>query len=129
MNCLSDAHVRPAAAEIAAHSGINFAVRRAWVFGEQRRGRHNLARLAITALRHVQVDPCFLQRVRAIGRESFNRGDLLAGNTGEGRLAGAYGFPSDLHRAGPALTDAASVFGSMEVERIPKGPQKRSIGC
>ena len=43
--------------------------------GEQRRRRHDLAGLAVAALRHVELLPRALQRMRAVGRQPFDRRD------------------------------------------------------
>ena len=45
---------------------------------EQRRGRHDLAGLAVAALRHVDLLPRQLQRVGAVGRQPFDRRDGCA---------------------------------------------------
>ena len=46
---------------------------------QQRRHRHDHARLAVAALRHVVLEPGLLHLVqRAAGGEAFDRGDLLA---------------------------------------------------
>jgi hypothetical protein len=65
---IPDAQVSAAPAQIAVHGGIDLSIRRFWMFDKQRRSRHNLPGLAIAALRHVNVEPGSLQRVRTIGR-------------------------------------------------------------
>ena len=50
------------------------------VLREQRRGRHQLAGLTVAALRHVELLPRALQRMRAVGRQPFDRRDLGAGD-------------------------------------------------
>src|SRR5437667_12422799 len=56
----ADSHVRPAAADVPRHGGVDVAVGRVGVGGEQRRCGHDLAGLAIAALRHLQLDPGLL---------------------------------------------------------------------
>ena len=57
-------------------------VRRIGVVGKQRRGRHQLPRLAIPTLGYLLVDPGLLQGMQLIftGRQTFYGGDLLALN-------------------------------------------------
>src|SRR3981081_1484857 len=54
---LADSHVSAAAADIPRHGGIDSAIGRVRVAGEQGRGGHDLAGLAIAPLRHLQPDP------------------------------------------------------------------------
>src|SRR5229473_1149011 len=53
----ADAIVGAATAYVPAHGAFDFGVGRALHLGEQRRRAHDLARLAIAALRHVVRDP------------------------------------------------------------------------
>src|SRR5438093_1992757 len=50
LDSLADSHVRPAAADVPRHGGVDVAVSRVGVGGEQRRCGHDLAGLAIAAL-------------------------------------------------------------------------------
>ena len=51
---------------------------------------------------------------------------------GTGVMHERYGLPADMHRASAALADAATVFGAVEIEYVPKYPEKwrvcRDIG-
>src|SRR5258706_8626209 len=58
LDSLADSHISAAATDVPGHGGVDIAIGRARLGGEQRRCGHDLAGLAITALRHVQVDPC-----------------------------------------------------------------------
>src|SRR5215510_12209361 len=80
MDRFADARVSPAAADVAGHRSVD--VRIAWVrIGREQRGRgHDLPRLAVTALWDLELDPCALDWMAAIARETFDRGDRLAGN-------------------------------------------------
>src|SRR5688572_28317158 len=54
---LLDAQVGAAAAYVAGHRGVDLRVARPGISGQQRRRRHDLAGLAIAALRHVDFLP------------------------------------------------------------------------
>src|SRR3989344_7751219 len=82
--------VGSATAQYARHRGIDVGVGWLRIFCEQRGSGHDLARLAVTALRHVQRDPCLLRRMVTPRREPFDSGDFLAGDGGDRRNTGAH---------------------------------------
>src|SRR5260221_3862502 len=57
VDCGSDADIGGAAADIAAHRVVDVGVGRLRVLLQQRCRRHDFARLAITALRHLKLQP------------------------------------------------------------------------
>src|SRR6476646_12300497 len=59
----ADAHVRTAATEIALHGGVDIGVAGISVAVDERRSTHELARLAVAALRDVQLGPRLLHGV------------------------------------------------------------------
>src|SRR6266849_3379519 len=59
----TDALIGAASADIAGHCGVDVGISRLRRAGEQRRGRHDLAGLAIAALHHLEVEPGLLQRL------------------------------------------------------------------
>src|SRR5580692_752640 len=63
-----DARIGAAAADVAVHVADDVVAARILVGREQCRGLHDLAGLAVTALRHLQVEPGLLQRMVAVGR-------------------------------------------------------------
>src|SRR5215475_11573755 len=65
-------------AEIAGHSAVDVLVRRRRLLLEQSCGLHDLAGLAIAALRHPQAPPGHLDDVLALGIEAFDGDDRLA---------------------------------------------------
>src|SRR5688572_681473 len=71
-----DASIRPAAAQVAVH-GLDDLLTRGLRRLRQQRGRlHDLARLTIAALQHLQLDPRLLQRMAgAVGGKAFDRRD------------------------------------------------------
>src|SRR5712691_5753184 len=68
----ADPLVGAAAADVG-HRGVDIGVARAAVLGEQRRGSHDLPRLAVAALRHVLGDPGPLHPVAAARRQPLDR--------------------------------------------------------
>src|SRR6267142_4376315 len=65
---LNDPLIGPAAAKIVGHRGLDLGQRRILALGDQGGGRHDLAALAIAALRHADLHPGFLHRMRAVAR-------------------------------------------------------------
>src|SRR5438874_722271 len=90
--------------------------------------RHDHAALAIAALRYVVGDPGLLHLVqRAVAGESLDRGDLLADGFADRYAAGAHRDPVDMHSAGAALCNAASVFGAGQPDILPDRPKQRRV--
>src|SRR6266404_2430533 len=90
---------------------------------EKRRHRHDHSGLAISALRYVVVDPGFLHLVQcAVGRQSFNGGDLLASGVADQYAARAHRNAIDMDGTGPALCNAATVFGARKADVFPDRP-------
>src|ERR1700675_4382754 len=95
---------------------------------EQGRDRHDHAALAIAALRNVVGHPGLLHLVqRAIAGEAFDRGNLLAGGFADRDAAGAHRHAVDMDRAGPALCNAATVFGPGQSDILPNRPKQRGV--
>src|SRR3989441_3647588 len=92
--------VGPAAADVAAHRFVDVGVGRRAVLCEKGARAHNLARLAVAALRHVVPDPGRLHRLTGGGgADRFDGGHLLTRCRGYRRRAGAHGLPIEVHRA------------------------------
>src|SRR6202166_4306633 len=90
--------------------------------------RHDHAPLTIAALRHVVGDPGLLHLVQgALGREPLDGGDLFAGGLADRDAAGARRDAVDMDRAGPALCNAAAVFGAGQADIFPDCPKQRRI--
>src|SRR6185503_11417021 len=96
----------------------------------QERGRcHDLPGLAVPALRHVDGRPRFLDRVRAIGRQAFDRDYLVGGlHVAHRQGAGAHDLAVEVHGAGAALRDAASVLGARQPDLLADHPEQRRVG-
>src|SRR5436309_7928238 len=123
----ADPLVRAAAADVG-HRRVDVAVGGMRSFREQRRGGHDLPRLAVAALRHVFLDPRALHGVRAVLGEAFDRGHPFAGDGGHGQYAGARRDAVQVDGAGAALGDAAAELGAGEPERVAQHPEERRVG-
>jgi len=128
MNGLADAQVGAAAAQIAAHGFVDFRIGWLGVFGEERGGRHDLARLAVATLRNIQFHPGLLQSMRGVGREAFDGGDVSINGSPERRHAGALWLSIDVNGTSAALANPATVFGAVKVENIAQHPQQGGVG-
>src|SRR5438105_14649450 len=100
--------IAAAAADVAAHLAVDLVLGRVLVRREQRGGLHDLAGLAIAALRDIEGAPRLLHRVVALRVEPLDRRHRAAPNSVDGADAGACGLTVDLTGAGPAQRDAAA---------------------
>src|ERR1041385_1818877 len=128
MDRSSDALVRPAATEIAVHGLVDVAVARFLLLHQQPGRGHDLAGLAVAALRHVLGDPRFLQRVRERRREAFDGDDLARLDVGQLRAAGTNGLAVREHRARPAQATAAAELRAGHSELVAENPEERGVG-
>src|SRR4051794_33557754 len=109
--------------------GVDVRVGRLRLLGEKRRRRHHHAGLAVAALRHVEGEPGFLDRMRADRRQPLDGDDLLVGaHRAQGQRAGAGRDAVDMHRAGAALGDAAAILRAGHAELLADHPQQRRVG-
>src|ERR1700676_5124858 len=112
MDRLANSLVRPAAADIAAHSVINFRVAWRSFFSKQRHCGHNLSGLTISTLRNVDFHPGLLHGMSAVGGKPLDGGDLFARNAGDRRHTGTGRFTFDMYRAGSAQRHATPKLGA-----------------
>jgi hypothetical protein len=108
---------------------VNICIGGSGVFREQRRRGHDHAHLAISALRHLLLDPRKLRRMPPVGCKPFNRGDAAAGHRGDSRGAGARGLAVHVYGAGATEGHPAAEFRSRQSERIAKHSEQRRIGA
>src|SRR3979409_2384992 len=66
MNRFANTLIRSAAADVAAHKIVNFDIGGRGLLAEQGNGGHDLAGLAVAALRNVYFHPGFLDRVAGV---------------------------------------------------------------
>jgi hypothetical protein len=124
----ADARIGAAAAQIPTHSSVDIVICGLWHLGQKRGGGGDLPGLTIAALRDLVVDPSSLNRVQRLGRaEAVNGGDRPPDITGQ-NLTGADGLAVNLHGAGPALCNAATIFHAFEVQLIAQHPKERHVG-
>src|SRR6266581_1183523 len=91
LDSLADAHISAAATDVPRHGGVDVAIGRVGLGGEQRRRGHDLAGLAIAALRHLKLDPGLLNLLAGgRGADGLDRGDALPGRGRDGRDARAH---------------------------------------
>ena len=128
MNRLANSWVRSAAADIPAHGFVNVFVGWFGFFRQQHRGAHDLSGLAVAALRHVQLNPRFLQRMREIRGQSFDGRHVLAFDARYRRHAGANRLAVQVHGARSAQRHPATEFRPGHPQRLPQHPQQRSRG-
>src|SRR5688572_10294740 len=123
-----DAHVGAAAADVWAHVLHDLLAARPGVFPEQRRGAHDLARLAVAALGHLLRDPRLLQRVARVAREAFYGGNAPALKVLDRIQAREVGLAVDMHGAGSALPHSTAELGTRELQLLAQDPQQRRVG-
>src|SRR6266571_3642363 len=88
LNSRADSDISTAATNVPRHGGVDIAIGRLGLGGEHRRRGHDLAGLAIAALRHLQLDPGLLDLFAGgRGTDGLDSGDALAGRGGDRRDA------------------------------------------
>ena len=123
-----DARVAAAAADIAAHGGVDVLVRGPGRVAEQGRGGHDLSSLTVAALGHVERHPCGLQFLAdGSGGHALDGGDGRRADAGDRRLAGSYGLAIHMHGAGPAKPGSAAELAAFQVKLVAQDPQERHI--
>src|SRR5580658_8435483 len=83
MDAGADALVGRAAADVPVHGVVNVAVARGGFSGQERGRRHDLPRLAIAALWHVELSPRGAHRLDGFPLEALNRYDFHLGGVGQ----------------------------------------------
>src|SRR5271165_6926584 len=90
--------------------------------------RHDLTRLTITALGHVELHPGGLQRPSdRMGGHSFDGCDGGLANGRDWRQAGARRLAVEMDGAGAAEPDAAAELAALQVKFVAQHPKQGSI--
>src|SRR5262245_60399623 len=128
VNGLAHLLIRAAAADIG-DPRVDVGVARPGLLLQECRDRHDHPGLTVAALGDVVVQPGFLNLVQdAAARQALDRRDLLALDRGDGQHAGPDRLAVQVHRAGAAHCDAASVLGAREPGLLADRPQKGRAG-
>ena len=91
----TDARIGTAATNVPGHRAVDVGVARFRIGCEQRVRAHDLPRLAIAALRHIQFEPSLLDLLACGGTaDRFDRGDALTCCSRDRRNAERTGLPS-----------------------------------
>src|SRR5260221_3431906 len=124
----ANADIGPTAADVAGHRVVDVGIRRMRVAREQRRSRHDLARLAVAALNDLPVEPGLLdlgdRRSRADGLDRRDLGGDDAVDRGD---TGTGGDAVDMHSAGAAERHAAAELRAGHAEHVAQHPQERDV--
>src|SRR5882672_2802305 len=107
--------------------GVDIGVGRVRIGLEIGHRRHDLAGLAVTALRDLFAQPRLLHRMLAVGREPLDGGDLLPFDAADRHRARTDGLSVDVHGAGAALGNAAAELRSGQSDLLTQDPEKRGI--
>src|SRR5206468_8226843 len=81
--------------------------------------------LAVAALRHIDLDPCALQRVAEVSRKPFNGRHLPACGSRNRSHTRAHRLTIDMNGACPTLRHAASVLGAGQAQIVAEHPKER----
>src|SRR2546430_12315872 len=108
--------ISAAAADITRHRRVDILVGGILVVFEKCDRLHDLAGLAVAALRHPDLHPSLLHGMR--GRDAFNGRNLGATDLAHGRRAGTDARAILMHGACAAQRHAATEFGSRELRHV-----------
>ena len=129
MNRFANPLIGSATADVAAHGVVDIGIGGRRLFGEQRRGRHDLSGLAVAALGYVDRRPRFLNGMRAGGRQALDGDDLVGGlHAADGERARAHQPAIDVHGAGSALRDSAAELRPGQPHLLADDPEQRRVG-
>src|SRR5262245_49620890 len=123
-----DARIGGAAAQVAVHARDDLLIARRGVLRQQGGGLHDLAGLAVPALRDLQFDPGSLDRMRVARIEALDGGDGGVADVAERDRTGPHCLSVDVDGAGPALGDAAAELGSGEPQLLADHPEQGCVG-
>src|ERR1700683_2889160 len=128
MNRATNALVCAATADVARPRHIDLGVAGIGAALQELCSAHELACLAIAALRNVFSEPGSAQAPGGSSRQPLDRRYVTLANGAHKQLAGARGLTVKVHRAGAAGSDAAAEFGAHEAKRVSQHPQERCVG-
>ena len=123
MDRFANARIGAAATDVG-HRLVNLRVAWAARFFEERDSGHDLSGLAISALRHLRGNPCFLYGMqRSVGGfEAFDGGNRFACDVADGDAARTGGFAVNMDGARTARRDAATEFCTRQAKLFANNP-------
>ena len=128
MDSFANAIIGSAATDVSGHGLGNLIV--GWVgsFSQERGSSHDLADLAIAALRHLFGDPRLLEGGKPVAGKAFDGSDALAAGLRDRHGAGTGGVAFNVDGTGATEPGAASELGSGHLQRIAQNPEQRRGG-
>jgi hypothetical protein len=117
-----DSRIGATTADIAVHVLDDLLASRVWIRFEKRCCLHDLSRLAIATLRHLLRNPRSLQRMRGVGRKTFDGGHMMTDHGTDRGNARSYGLTVQVHGAGSTQRDATAVFRAGQLQLIAQPP-------
>src|SRR3981081_2439944 len=117
--CFANADLGATPAAVAGHRVVDVGIRRTRVAREQRRSRHDLARLAVAALGDLAVEPDLLNLGAGRGlADRLDRRDLGCADAVDRGDAGAGGGAVDMDGTRAAERHAAAEFRTGHTEHV-----------
>src|SRR5882762_10165522 len=111
------------------HRVVDVPVGRFGLLPQEGRRGHDLARLAVAALRHVELRPGLLHGMGAGGRQAFDGDDPIRRlHAADGDHAGTHQLAVDVDGAGTALRDATTILGARQADLLADDPEQRRSG-
>src|SRR5882724_4445947 len=121
----ANSRIRAASTEVSAHRGVDVVTRGLRVGLEQCNRRHDLPGLAVTALRHVVLDPRRPDCLRNAPGYCFDGGDFAVSDIGKRGLARTDWLPVHVDGTGAAERLPAPELCSFQAKEISDRPQER----
>lgn len=128
MNSFSNTTVGAAAANVTLHGCVDIVVGWFRRLFQQGGCRHDLARLAVTALGYLVLDPRFLNGMIGVFGKALNGGNLLSRHGRNRNTAGTGRGTIEVNGTGSALGNAAAKFSTRQAHYVPNSPQQGHIG-
>src|ERR1700719_1640837 len=106
MDCPPNPVISSAATDVARHRLRDLLIGGLRRLCQENRRSHDLPRLTITALRDLLLDPCLLQGMQPIPRQTLDRGDVLRRDLRDGCGAGTHDRSINVDRTCATKTSA-----------------------
>jgi hypothetical protein len=122
------ARISTAPAQIAGHHVVDLFVRRLGDVLKERNGLHDLAGLAVAALRNLMFDPGLQNRVAVSTTQPFDRDYRFTGDVTDMRLTGTDSLAIYVDGTGSTLRYPTAIFGASDAELVAQHPKQRHVG-